>query len=52
MGGTTIFFRFFLTGDAGDVSRIGGTGVTSREVGFESGHVYESSVLAGLTWLR
>ena len=51
-GGATVFFSFFfkiLFGDASQMSRLG---EPWREVGFESGHAYESRVLAGLTWLR
>ena len=50
-GGATVFFSFFfkiLFGDASQMSRLG---EPWREVGFESGHVYESRVLAGLTSL-
>ena len=49
--GATVFFSFFfkiLFGDASQMSRLG---EPWREVGFESGHVYESRVLAGLTSL-
>ena len=50
-GAATVFFSFFfkiLFGDASQMSRLG---EPWREVGFESGHVYESRVLAGLTSL-
>ena len=43
--GTTFHFRIFRR-------RGGGTGVTSREGGGDSGHVYESLVLAGLALLN
>ena len=53
-GGATVFFSFFLKILFGDASQVSRLGEPWREVGFESGHVYESMVWAGLslTWLR
>ena len=50
-GGATVFFSFFLKILFGDASQVSRLGEPWREVGFESGHVYESRVLAGLTSL-
>ena len=50
-GGATVFFSFFLKILFGDASQVSRLGEPWREVGFESGHVRESRVLAGLTSL-